>query len=205
MVKVKICGTTNLEDALFCERAGADALGFIFYPQSKRYITPKKAASIIKRLSIMTEKVGVFVNFTKLQIELIAEETGITSLQLHGDESEYFMKNSVFPIIRAYRIAESTDFTKFKFPNRVVPLFDSYSHSSYGGTGKSFIYEDIPAKICRRSFIAGGISADNFERVLALNPMGIDLVSSLESSPGKKDFTKVEQFFNKLHTYQAKQ
>ncbi|MCC6549586.1 MAG: phosphoribosylanthranilate isomerase [Ignavibacteriaceae bacterium] len=205
MVKVKVCGTTNLEDALFCEKQGANALGFIFYPQSKRYIKPEDAKTIIRKLSPFTTKVGVFVNHTREEIRQIAEITGIQVIQLHGDEEESFFQDSPLPLIKAYRIKEAADFKAWNFPEHLTPLFDTYSSAAYGGTGVSFRYEDIPADLCKRSIIAGGVSLENIERVIALNPMGIDLVSSLEITPGKKNFTKTELFFNKLYSIQEKQ
>lgn len=204
MVKVKVCGITNSEDALFCERAGADALGFIFFPGSRRYISPEKAKAIISNLSPLTVKVGVFVNNTEDEIRLIAAVTGINIIQLHGDENEYFFQDAHLPVIKAYRIKEASDFSRWTYPERITPLFDSYSSTAYGGTGVSLQYEEIPDELCARSIIAGGISEANIERVIARNPMGIDLVSSLESAPGKKDYRKVEQFFNKLYKYQVK-
>lgn len=205
MVKVKICGITNQEDALFCERAGANALGFIFFERSKRYIEPGDARDIIRRLSPLTVKAGVFVNHTEDEIMRISALTGITAIQLHGDEVEGFLEDSPLPLIRAYRIKDASDFSKWNYPRRLTPLFDTHSDISYGGTGIPFRHEDIPSELRSRSIIAGGISAENIEGVLKLKPMGVDLVSSLESTPGKKDFLKVQQFFTKLYQYQVQQ
>jgi len=196
--KIKICGITNTEDALLCEESGADALGFIFYEQSKRYITPERASLIISELKPLTTPVGVFVNHSPAEIEKICIATGIRTVQLHGDYPDAAIEQLTFPVIKTFRIGADFDFSTVRQTRSYTPLFDTFAADLYGGTGVSYDYTIIPEKLRSSSIIAGGISVENVEDVLKLRPYGIDLVSSLEQMPGKKDVKKVKEFFLKV-------
>lgn len=196
--KIKICGITNTEDALLCEEYGADALGFIFYEQSKRYINPEQAQLIIRGLKPFIAPVGVFVDHSPAEIEKICTATGIRIVQLHGDYQDSIIEQLKFPVIKTFRIRPGFDFSKVRQTNAYTPLFDTFAADVYGGTGVSYDYTMIPYKLRMSSIIAGGISVENVEDVLKLRPYGIDLVSSLEQMPGKKDVKKVKEFFLKV-------
>ena len=200
-MKVKVCGITNLEDALLCEKEGANALGFIFYRQSKRYISPEDAEEIVKKLSPFTAKVGVFVNERTAVIDEIIEKTKINVVQLHGDENENYCMEIKLPVIKSFRIKENFDFESvFKYKNADY-LLDAYSENNFGGTGKTFKWDLIPMNLKNKIILSGGISENNIEKVFRnISPSAVDLSSSLESMPGKKDKEKVKSFFKKFNS-----
>jgi len=199
-MKIKICGITNIEDALAAEFFGADAMGFIFYKKSKRYVTPEQAENIIKTLSPFTTKVGVFVNETFEIINIISKQTGINVVQLHGDENPDIMKSISLPGIKAFRVDDNFDYKKLNQCQEYSILLDAYSENDYGGTGNKFNWEKIPFEIKNRIILSGGISSDNIEFIYKnINPAAVDLSSSLEITPGKKDKKKMKKFFNKLN------
>lgn len=195
-MKVKICGITNLEDALMCENLGAHALGFILYEKSKRYVTPKSAKKIIDSLSPFTLKVGVFVNEESDVINRISKDIKLNAVQLHGDESPEIADKIEFPVIKSFRINDEFDFSKINnFPNASI-LLDAFSQNGFGGTGKKFNWNLIPQNIKNKIILSGGISSENIKEAYEkINPAAIDLSSSLEKMPGKKDKIKVTEFF----------
>jgi phosphoribosylanthranilate isomerase len=198
-LKVKICGITNLEDALVCEKLGADALGFIFYDKSKRHIKPNSAADIIKFLSPFTLKVGVFVNETPENINVISKLTGLNLVQLHGDETPKQMAEINLPIIKAFRVSDDFDFNILTDYENCYFLFDNYSISEYGGTGNIFNWKNIPENLKCKIILSGGISSSHIQRIInEVNPYAVDVSSSVEESPGKKSEIKLKEFFNIL-------
>jgi phosphoribosylanthranilate isomerase len=200
-MKVKICGITSLDDALICEKEGADAIGFIFYRQSRRYILPKDAAEITKKLSPFTVKVGVFVNEKISVLSEILEKTKINVVQLHGDENENYSMQIKLPVIKSFRIKEGFDFDIITKYNNVNYLLDSFVENNYGGTGSSFNWELIPMNLRNKIILSGGISEKNIEYIFKnIFPSAVDLSSSLESKPGKKDEWKVKSFFKKFNS-----
>jgi phosphoribosylanthranilate isomerase len=198
-VKVKICGITNLEDALLCEKLGADALGFIFYDKSKRYLEPKTADDIIKKLSPFTLKVGVFVNETPENINVISNLAGLNLVQLHGDETPKQMAEINLPTIKSFRVSDDFDFNILNDYKNCYFLFDSYSISEYGGTGKTFNWNIIPENLKCKIILSGGISSTNIKRIInEVNPYAVDVSSSVEEYSGKKNEIKLKEFFNIL-------
>ncbi len=203
---VKVCGITNPEDALLCADAGADILGFIFYEKSKRYISPEKAAEIVKRLPATTRKAGVFVNCNAEIINETASIAGIDTVQLHGDEQPEILNRISGKKIKAFRVREGFDFDMVRDYEPAIPLFDSFSEREYGGTGRKFNWGIIPREFSGRYFLSGGISIDNIEEAVnELEPFAVDLSSSLELSPGKKDPRKVNDFFELLYRKNLRQ
>ncbi len=199
-MRVKICGITNIKDALLCQSCGADALGFIFYKKSKRYVEPAKAAQIISALSPFILKVGVFVNEPAEVINRVAKLAGLNAVQVHSDDVNDITDKINFPVIKAYRVGEGFDFNSLLKQSTSYLLLDSFTKEVYGGSGKQFNWKMIPEKLKNRIILAGGISKDNLEEIFyTVKPAAIDLSSSLESEPGKKDFEKVKSFFNKLN------
>lgn len=203
--KVKICGLTTLEDARFVSGALADFLGFIFYPDSPRYIEPAKAGAIINWLE-GPEKVGVFVNQPLDDVNSIAKTTGIDIVQLHGNESPEYCDLVEKPVIKVFHITE--DITSDELKSTIKPyldyvdyfLFDTKSEGLWGGTGRTFDW-DILNEITDEKpyFLSGGLNPDNISSAIqSVQPFAVDLSSGLEESPGLKDFDKVEQFFDQM-------
>ncbi len=204
-MKIKICGITNFEDALLCESSGADALGFIFYKNSKRYIDPEDAKQIIERLSPFTAKIGVFVNETPEFINNTASEIKLNAVQLHGEENPEVILDIYFPVIKAFRINGSFDYSLLNRYESASFLLDSYSADAYGGTGKKFDWENIPGSLREKIILSGGVSAENIEYIFnEIRPAAVDLASSVEKAPGKKDEKKVNEFFNKINYLRSK-
>lgn len=203
MTKVKICGITNLEDALLSAKFGADALGFNFYEKSPRYIAPEKAREIIKELPAYVLKVGVFVNESLNKIIEIAATAKLDAIQLHGEEAPEFVRELKakmnLEIIKAFRVSP-----EFK-PENVLQyevdavLLDAYSQHEHGGTGETFDWEIAKKvrEIFPKMYLAGGLSVENVEEAIKnVSPFAVDACSCLESSKGKKDLKKVKAFVN---------
>ena len=201
MAKVKICGITNLEDALLSAKFGADALGFNFYAKSPRYIAPEKAREIIECLPKEVLKVGVFVNENLEKIIEIAAIANLDALQLHGEESpEYaqeLKQKTNLEIIKAFRVSpefKPEDVTQYEVD---AILLDAYSPKEHGGTGETFDWEIAKKvqEIFPKMYLAGGLSAKNvLEAVEKVKPFAVDSCSALEKGKGKKDKLKTIRF-----------
>jgi len=200
IVKVKICGITNLEDAVAAVDMGADLLGFNFYPKSKRYITPDNAFSIIEKLPTFVDVAGVFVNATAEHIKDVTEQCFLNWIQLHGDEKPDFCDSIFCPgarTIKAIRVKSSEDIERVEQYFTDAVLLDAYDSQSYGGTGKSFDW-DMLGHIHKRVFLAGGIDPQNAERAVEVGVYGIDICSGIEKAPGKKDHEKMKLLFENI-------
>lgn len=194
---VKICGITNSEDAIYCESAGAEILGFIFYSGSKRYIDPLAALEIIQKLKPGTKKVGVFVNEELEVVNKIVKELQLDFVQLHGEETPEYTGQVKCKTIKAFRVMDRFDFGIIDKYGASIPLFDTFSNNLYGGTGEKFDWNLIPGKLKGQYFLSGGISTENIKEVAAsLRPFAVDVNSSLEKEPGIKDHNKVKDFFD---------
>ncbi|HXG85918.1 MAG TPA: phosphoribosylanthranilate isomerase [Pyrinomonadaceae bacterium] len=205
MTKVKICGITNLEDALLSAKFGADALGFNFYPKSSRYILPEKAREIIDELPENVLKVGVFVDEDFEKTIEIAETAKLDAIQLHGEETPEFARRlkakTNLEIIKAFRVS-----TEFK-PEDVLQyavdavLLDAYNPKEHGGTGETFDWE-IAKKvrdIFPKMYLAGGLSQDNIARAISkTKPFAVDACSCLENEKGKKDKSSLINFISNV-------
>lgn len=196
MTKIKICGITNIEDALTAAELGADALGFIFYRGSRRYIDPEEARRIIKKLPPFVSTVGVFVNQSLDEISSIKLNTGIDIIQLHGDESPEFCMMIPHKLIRAIRIKAKIDRDEVElYPVQAI-LFDTHSEDNYGGTGRSFNWDILRnLDISKKIILSGGLTPENVCQALEVaKPYGVDVSSGVEHSPGKKNHTKLRKF-----------
>jgi phosphoribosylanthranilate isomerase len=197
MTKVKICGITNLQDAQNAVKAGADALGFVFYRKSPRYVAPKEAAAIIARLPKWIEKVGVFCNARERTIKRIIKSCGLTMVQLHGRESCVFCRRFAdLPVIKAFTVKNKIDIRAIKRYNTYAYLFDTYHRGVPGGTGSVFDWSLIdPVQMRTVVFLAGGLHPGNVADAIAgVHPDWVDASSLLELSPGKKDARRVIEF-----------
>jgi len=196
MTKIKICGITNMEDALLAVDLGADALGFIFYKESKRYIRPEKAYEIISKLPPFTTTVGVFVNQELDEINDIKEKTGFDAIQLHGDESPGFCRGLEGRVIKAVRVSESIDPKEVEtYPVQAI-LFDTYSTKGYGGTGESFRWSIIrDLNISKRIILSGGLTPENVSQAIRIaDPYAVDVSSGVEEYPGRKSPERLKKF-----------
>lgn len=196
---IKICGITNLEDALAAVEAGADALGFNFYRRSPRYIAPEAARLIVAELPAMVMSVGVFVNESEPeQVARIADSAGVTAVQLHGDESpEYCFALSDRFTIKALRARVGFEPQVVKDYETNAILLDAYAKDARGGTGRVVDWEVARRvrKLVPQLFLAGGLSVENVaEAIAAVEPYAVDACSHLESTPGKKDNERVRAF-----------
>jgi len=197
MTKVKVCGITNLEDALLCCELGVDALGFIFYENSRRNLDFEKAFSIIAELPAFVSKVGVFVNEKQMVINHIAQSIGLTHVQLHGNENQFLINKINHPVIKALRVNDSFDFSSLNYYSGCSILLDTFSDKEIGGTGLTFNWSTIPIELRDKIILAGGISSENIEDIFTnIKPQAVDISSSLENESGSKDRDKLVQFFS---------
>ncbi|MFO7445440.1 MAG: phosphoribosylanthranilate isomerase [Ignavibacteriaceae bacterium] len=203
-MKVKICGITNTADAILAEQSGADAIGFIFYKGSKRYISPEDAKNIIRQLSPFTMKVGVFVNEDTDTVNMIASNIKLNAVQLHGAESPEYIEKIAYPVIKSFRVEDDFNYSRISNYNGVSILLDTFSAAEYGGTGFPFNWNLIPVELRSMIILAGGISILNIDEVITtVKPAAVDISSSLEKEPGKKDERKIKQFFQIINSYRS--
>jgi len=199
MTLIKICGITNLEDAVAAVAAGADALGFNFYKPSPRYITPQTAREIIEQLPDSILKVGVFVNEASPKlVQNIANESGINALQLHGDESpDYCNELADQYLIKALAVSHDFDTQVIERYQVDAIMLDTKHKTLRGGTGRVFdwsIAQEV-SKIVPKLYLAGGLSPENVaEAIETVRPYAVDACSSLEDRPGIKNHDRVRAF-----------
>jgi phosphoribosylanthranilate isomerase len=191
-MRIKICGITNLEDALHAIACGADALGFVFYEKSPRYISVEDAKKIIAQLPPFVEKVGLFVNEGMEHIEMATKQSGITLAQIHFEVSNEFLATLTMPTLPVVRAKSPKDVQQFANQYRLV---DAYCEA-YGGSGKRLNLEWFEGVDCSKIILAGGLSPKNVEEVKKYGFYGVDISSGVEQEKGKKDPQKVEQFIS---------
>src|SRR6185503_21201592 len=199
MTLIKICGITNIHDALAAVAAGADALGFNFYKPSPRYVTPQTAREIVAKLPVSVLTVGVFVNEESQSVRNIANEANVAALQLHGDESPEYCRELGKDryVIKTFAVANDFDVQRIQ-PYRVEAIMLDTKHNSLrGGTGRVFDWSvakevnDFVPKL----FLAGGLSPENIEEAVAtVRPYAIDACSALEDEPGRKNHERMRAF-----------
>jgi phosphoribosylanthranilate isomerase len=197
MVKVKICGIKRVEDALVAVEYGADALGFVFYKKSPRYISPSSAWKIIKRLPPFISTVGVFVNPAPEELKMALEISGIKVIQLHGEEHPELIDALKVPVIKAIRIEKKIEERELKmWKGASAFLIEGKSDKGYGGTGTQFDYKVVkPFTKNYRIIIAGGLTPSNVSKVVkTLRPYGVDVSSGVEESPGVKSHKLIKEF-----------
>jgi phosphoribosylanthranilate isomerase len=192
-MRVKICGITSYEDAMLAIDAGADALGFIFYEKSPRYVSVEKATEIIDQLPPFIEKVGLFVNETAQTINATVKQAGITLIQLHFETDTSLRTALNYPYIQVIRAQSAQEISKLD-PSHYY-LVDAYCES-YGGSGKRLNLEWFKDRDCSHIILAGGLTPDNLSELKSYGFYGVDVSSGTESEPGKKDPKKVRDFVN---------
>lgn len=195
-LKVKICGITSPADALAAAEAGADALGFMFYPPSPRFISNAAACEIIRELPPFIARVGVFVDPTEEQVRQAIAETGIDALQFHGNETPDFCRRFGLKTLKAFRVRDAESLRETITFTAEAWLLDSYVAGQLGGTGARFNW-DLATEAAQRHcvILAGGLTPENAaEAVRKVRPYGLDVSSGVESAPGRKDTAKVRAF-----------
>jgi phosphoribosylanthranilate isomerase len=199
--RVKICGITNLRDALCAVEAGADYLGFIFYPKSPRYIAPDRAASIIHQLPDRVTPVGVFVNDSREVINKVIAGCGIRLIQLSGDESPDDCRNYPVNVWKAFRIRDPGNVRRTADFQLDAALLDGARDAEYGGSGER---ADLSVAGAMKSFhrlvLAGGLSPENIvDAISSVDPFAVDVNSGVEHAPGIKDHTKIFELFRQVN------
>ena len=197
IAKVKFCGITNLEDAINASDLGADALGFVFYSKSSRFISPEEANKIIQKLPPFISTVGLFVNQSKSEIEDAIKSCSLNLLQFHGDEDELFCKQFNLPYIKAISMKPDINLLKYieSYNTAKAFLLDSYSKDTRGGSGTVFDWKSIPSNTSKPFIIAGGLNPNNVKILLELIvPYGVDVSSGIEIRKGVKDFQLMKEF-----------
>ena len=189
-MRTKICGITSYEDAMVAIEAGADALGFIFYEKSPRYISPLDAQKIIKKLPPFVEKVGLFVNVDAQIINSYIQESGCTLAQLHFEASDEVYEQLFVPYIKVIRAKSKEDILKYKDEYRLI---DAYCEA-YGGAGKRLNIEWFKDTDNSKIILAGGLDSSNVASLKKYGFYGVDVSSGVEISHGKKDSKKVKAF-----------
>lgn len=198
--KVKICGITNPDDAAAAVEAGADAVGFVFYTKSPRYIVPSVAKHIIAGLPPLVTPVGVFVNEGLATVRSIMDTCGLAIAQLHGEETASYCQELSRPVMKALRMKDRGSFLALgEYQGRAGVrgfVVDSFSEIGYGGTGQITDWA-LAAEAAKAATIllAGGLTPENVsEAIRSVRPYGVDVSSGVESAPGKKDHAKMRAF-----------
>jgi phosphoribosylanthranilate isomerase len=199
-MRVKICGITNADDAVMAVDAGADALGFVFYRKSPRYVEPQVVKSIVADLPPFVLPVGVFVNEESKIVRDLMDACGLGLVQLHGDESAAYCENLGRPVVKAIGLADGGSWlalAEYKGRAQVRGfLLDAYAPDTYGGTGRTVDW-DIAAQMAQSMtvILAGGLTPENVTAATrAVKPYAVDVSSGVEAAPGKKDPQKVRAF-----------
>ena len=196
MVKIKICGITELDDALHAVDCGADALGFVFYERSPRAIPPDKAQAIIAKLPPFVTVVGLFVNEDSRIVREVADHCHLDVIQYHGDETPETVRKAPRRSIRALRIREDATLENLEAYPASGLLIDAWVAGAFGGTGVLSNWE-IAAEIAKKRslVLAGGLTPENVAAAIqAVRPYGVDVSSGVENAPGRKDKKKVAAF-----------
>jgi len=199
-VRVKICGITRLQDALFAVNAGADALGFVFYEKSPRHVSAAQAAALCAALPPFVTSVGLFVDAPAEFVDSVLALAPLDLLQFHGDESPEYCASFGKPYIKAVRVTRETDLLKCAadFAAARGLLLDAYVPGVPGGTGESFDWNLIPPQLPKAVILSGGLSPVNVaDAVRQVRPWAVDVSSGVEASKGIKDTGLIAQFITK--------
>ena len=200
-VRTKICGITRVEDARAAIDAGADALGFVFYQASPRYIAPLPAQEIIRQLAPFPAKVGLFVDPDREYVSAVLETVRLDIIQFHGDEEPGFCRSFDRPYIKAVKMKRDIDLQEMcrHYADAAALLLDSYSETAHGGTGTCFDWSLIPAELSKSIILAGGLTVTNVGRAIAAyKPYAVDVSSGVELDEGIKDKDKMTAFIREV-------
>ncbi len=196
-IAVKICGITRPEDALAAARAGAHAIGLMFYAKSPRHVTPARAAEIIRVLPPFVTTVGVFVNASAEEVRSALSEAPVGLLQFHGDETPEFCRQFKRPYVKAVRMKAGVDLLQYarEYHDAKALLLDNYVEGLHGGSGVAFDWSLIPRGLPLPVILSGGLTPENvMEAVRRVRPGAVDVSSGVESAKGVKDAQKITAF-----------
>jgi phosphoribosylanthranilate isomerase len=194
--RIKICGLTREEDVDAAVAAGADAIGFVFYPPSPRYLSPQRAAELAQRIPPFVDVVGLFVNAEPEQVRAVCDAVPINLLQFHGDEDATYCRQFSRPYLRAARVRPGLDLIEFarSFPDARGLLLDAFV-DGYGGGGHVFDWTLIPPDLPGFLVLSGGLSAANVADAIGrVRPVAVDVSSAVEMGKGIKDHQKIAAF-----------
>lgn len=197
--RVKICGITNLEDALMACRHGADAVGFVFYAKSPRYVSPEMANSIVDKLPPFVTPVALFVDADASLIDSVINGSSRWIIQFHGDESEAECLSYQRPYMKALRVKQGDDVTSLvdQYPSASAMLLDAYKAGVPGGTGEVFDWALIPDGLSKPIVLAGGLTPSNIQQAITqVRPYAVDVSGGVELSKGIKSESKVQEFIS---------
>jgi phosphoribosylanthranilate isomerase len=198
MTRVKFCGFTHQDDVAQAVALGADALGFVFYGPSSRYVSPEHAQTLTRSVPAFVTRVGLFVNEEAETVQRIFEIAGLNLIQYHGEESPEFCDAIGLPYIKAFRVRKGMDLrTEMdRYPNASGFLLDAYVKGQPGGTGEGFDWELIPQSHAP-IILAGGLTPDNAKDAIdQVAPWALDVSGGIETKPGRKDPDKMARFMN---------
>ncbi len=199
---VKICGITRVEDGLAAARAGAHAVGLVFYPKSPRCITPPRACEIVKALPPFITTVGLFVNSSAEEVRSVLQQAPIQLLQFQGDETPEFCRQFKLPYVKAVRVNPQTDLLQYarNYHAAKALLLDAYVEGLHGGSGVAFDWSLIPRDLPLPVILSGGLTVDNvMDAVRRVRPVAVDVSSGVESAKGVKDAARISAFIKKVH------
>ncbi|VAW36934.1 Phosphoribosylanthranilate isomerase [hydrothermal vent metagenome] len=201
-IRIKICGITNMEDALLAVESGADMLGFVFWDKSPRSVTPEAAALIIEKLPPEVTTVGVFVDEDPVKVADIKKSAGLSLVQLHGSESPAYCRAMQGRFIKALRVKDAASLRGLSEYGAEAILLDTFVKGRPGGTGAAFDWSLLTGMDYAGGVIlAGGLTPDNVEDALShYSPLAVDVSSGVEAEPGKKDPAKVGAFIEKVRS-----
>ena len=200
--RIKICGITCVKDALHAARCGADALGFVFYPPSPRAVTAEQAQEIVQELPPFITTVGLFVNATVSEVKQTLATVKLDRLQFHGDETLSDCEQFGIPYVKALRIAPDSDIHNAiaTYPSASAVLLDTYVKGTFGGTGQTFDWQQIPQDLSKPIILAGGLDASNVQQAIrSCHPYAVDVSGGVESAQkGIKDAARVAAFIHEV-------
>jgi phosphoribosylanthranilate isomerase len=194
---VKICGITRVEDGLAAARAGAHAIGLVFYPSSPRYVTPARAAEIVRALPPFVTTVGVFVDASAEDVRETIRRVPVALLQFQGSEPPDFCRQFGRPYVKAVRVRPGLDLLQYArdFHDARALLLDAYVEGLHGGSGVAFDWDLIPRAVPLPVILSGGLTPENVaEAVRRVRPTAVDVSSSVESAKGVKDAARIAAF-----------
>lgn len=200
-IRVKICGITRLEDASAAIKAGADALGLVFYPLSPRAVSIEQAQPIAASVPAFVSVTALFVNPSVEEVQKVLDSVRIDLIQFHGDEDESFCAQFHKPYIKAIRVRQTQDVVEacLRFPSALALLLDSFKAGVPGGTGETFNWSLIP-KTTKPIILAGGLNPNNVAQAIAeVQPFAVDVSGGVEASKGIKSTSKINDFMNEVY------